>query len=223
MAVLFLGFHDVDEDLLLLVYLHFPVVELHLQVLYLGVGLGIGVRTMFEHKCSNSYAYVGQLGLTALLPLLCALLSKFMIFHQFSVQRDVPAGLAALHLHRLHRQKRLYLCFHFLYLLLQLAGPRFQGPVIRLPLQEAVGRVDDGVLRSLLAHLSHQLALDLRALLAGLGAALGPRRRFPANSFYHFCNLEQKGAVVDEPAAVAFDGGFDAPEVRVQLGEGLTD
>ena len=197
MAVLFLGFHDVDQDLLLLVYLHFPVVELHLQVLYLGVG---------------------QLGLAALLPLLCALLSQFMIFHQFSVQRDVPAGLAALHLHRLHRQKRLYLCFHFLYLLLQLAGP-----VIRLPLQEAVGRVDDGVLRSLLAHLSHQLALDLLALLAGLGAALGPRRRFPADRFYHLCNLEQKGAVVDEPAAVAFDGGFDAPEVGVQLGEGLTD
>ncbi len=80
--------------------------------------------------------------------------------------------------------------------------------------------MDDGVLRSLLAHLYHQLALDL---LAGLGAAVGPRRRFPANRFYHLCNLEQKGAVVDKPAAVAFDSGFDAPEVRVQLGEGLTD
>ncbi len=64
-AVLFFGLHDVDQDLLLLVYLHFPAVELHLQVLYLGVG---------------------QLGLAALLPLLCALLSKSMIFHQFSVQ-----------------------------------------------------------------------------------------------------------------------------------------
>ena len=201
MAVLFLGFHDVDQDLLLLVYLRFPVVELHLQVLYLGVG---------------------QFGLTALLPLLCALLTKFMIFRQFSVERDVPAGLAARQLHRLHRQKRLCICFHFLHLLLQLAGPRFQGPVIRLPLQEAIGRVDDGVLRSILAHLSHQLALDLLALLAGLGAAPGPRR-FPANRFYHLCNLEQKGAVVDKPAAVAFDGSFDAPEVGVQLGEGLTD
>ncbi len=83
--------------------------------------------------------------------------------------------------------------------------------------------MDDGVFRSLLTHLSHQLALDLLALLAGLGAALGPRRRFLANRFNHLCNLEQKGAVVHKPAAVAFDSSCNAPEVRVQLGEDLTD
>lgn len=193
MAVLFLGFHDVDQDPLLLVYLHFLAVELHLQVLYLGVR---------------------QLRLAPLLLLLSTLLTKFMIFYQFPIQRDVPAGLG------LHRQQRLYICLHFLYLLLELARPRLQGLVIRLPLQEAIGRVDDRILRSLLAHLSHQLAVDL---LAGLGTALDPRRRLPANRFNQLCNPEQKGAVVHKAAAVGSESSFSAPEVGVQLGEDLTD